>query len=293
MKKIILISILIANFINAQENRGYYNSKFFTSFETLINTPFFYNVYGTDYLKTYNHQLESVRNKLNYGFRTSVGIILKRNVAFVLEFGVDRAKCYTSRSMTVETKFMEDKLGFDVYNRYYYDLRIEALNANSIYLMPKIEITNKKGLLPLGLTHTIGIGYCKTKIQNKDYAAMAVASEASIYDSLTGYHNTEDGSYAPVISDFSDKLFEYKNQIPLTSIQLMYALTIKTAISRKIFLNYGLRYNFNIPNFFQKRSDYVKFNDGYYLSSANFAYYISRQKVFNFMNFTVGLTYAL
>lgn len=292
MKYLLILSILILSVLHAQDNKGYYNSKFYVSIETLLNTPIFYNGYGKDYVTSYDKSLVSKLNWLNYGFRTSFGLILKRNVAFVLEFGVDRAKCYTPRNITHHEEFIDNK-GYENYNDYKYHLKMESLNSNSFYFMPRFEFTNKLGLLPMGLTHSVGIGICRSYIQNKNYNVEIFPGESYVYDSLTNYHEYLDEEFTPVITDYKDKMIDINNQIPAKSIQLMYALSIKTALTKKIFLNYGLRYNFNLVNIFQRRSEFVNYKGGYYLSSANIIYCINRQKTFNFMNFTLGLTYAL
>lgn len=297
MKKIAILYILLLNNLGfCQDKRGFYNSKFLVSVESLVSTPFFYNVYGSNYVSPLDNNLQNKPSKLNLGFRGSVGVILKRNRAFHLELGYDQSRCYTPKYMNYSIDY-DDIYGNHQYEQYGYDVKIESLKSRSFYFLPKFEITNKNGILPLGLTHSFGIGYIWSTIIKKEYNAVINAQDVpsgtyTSVDSL-GVHHELEKPLPPNFTDINNKLIDYENQKPNTYLQLMYAITIRKALTKNLFISYGLRYTFNFANIFQYRSSSIQYKGGsYLLDDSNLHYSMNRQKSFNFINFSLGVTYA-
>jgi hypothetical protein len=138
--------------------------------------------------------------------------------------------------------------------------------------MPKLTFTKEGGLLPIGLNHEIGIGYTRTKIVDKDYNFKI--------NSGSEYLSAEDS--VKIDTHYADYNEKYGG------MTFMYAFKIKTPISKKIMINYGLRYTLNLKSFSFKSSG----SSQYVQSAADMARNIGKKRVLNFLTFNLGLSYA-
>ena len=69
----------------------------------------------------------------------------------------------------------------------------------------------------------------------------------------------------------------------------MYALSMRTAITKNILINYGFRYTFNLP----VSSNGFSESDAQYFLQQNTIYEsVKKQRSSSLINFNLGLTYA-
>lgn len=263
-----------------QQNKGYYNSKWFLSFETLHTTPFFFNAYGRDYASMYDKNLRPTLEKYNYGYRFAAGFIVKRNLAFAVEWGTDYGDIYVKKWGYIHLNIN------NIENEYYYHHDVSSIKTQSFTILPKIELATKNALLPMGLTHQIGIGLSKTRLMEDKYRANIHCED---YNCDT----------VPEISEqfFFEHLYDRKNQPDIQHLIFMYAISMRTSVSKKIMLNYGFRYTLNVP--FLNSASNVRsvtiHEDGheYIYSPSEIKEFVNRERIFNLLNFSLGFTYVL
>jgi len=147
------------NITQAQENNGYYGNKAFIQVEGLANYPLFSNLltngnYG--YVSKGNY-LERKRDNFNFGFRINAGYAVKRNIALSFEFGQDYSSVYPD-----EYEYVYDDF-------YGYQVQHEMVDVITNVFVPKIEFGTSKSLLPMGLSHQLGIGFSYSKLLKKYY----------------------------------------------------------------------------------------------------------------------------
>lgn len=246
------------------DNKGFYDAKFFITLEGQANSPLIYNL-RTNYMdpaySRFNKDLEEKKDKFNYGFRISGNYLIKRNLAIGIETGVEYANVYP------EMNYVDNQN----YNTII--LRSEALDIRSFVIMPKIELSTKNGLLPLGLSHQIGLGLAKTNIVEKNYNFLVS-------------DDVNNSSYYAAI--YKDKLYNYSNN-SFKNYLVMYALSMRTAITKNILINYGFRYTFNLP----VSSNGFSESDAQYFLQQNTIYEsVKKQRSSSLINFNLGLTYA-
>lgn len=282
MKIICLLVFLIALSSFAQDNKGYYNTKLYFSVESTSYCPLFYSLRAIAYdLTVYNENLSRKFDKLNHGYRFSLGYVLKRNIALVMEGGIENDNIYLNPIFEV----LNDGWGPSSGN-YFYELKIENIATRSINYMAKIELANQYALLPLGLSHQVGIGFASTSILEKDYA----------YDIRSYPESALD--FVPTVTNqnFYDHFYNFNTTRKIRNLTLLYAINIRTTITKKIMLNYGVRYTCNVmPKAVEEANSSIRLEEGQYqylYSFDDMEGYVRDQKLLNLMSFNLGLTYV-
>lgn len=224
MRSIFILSFLLfSSFGNVgAQHFGFLGKKNYLETYAVANSPvaanFLYNYYSVFQDFTENRGPYGL---VNYGFFISAGRTLNRNFAISLESGME------FMSFTLDDGIF---FGEDIYE------------VNCLNVMPKVEFSRTKHILPVGVSHQIGIGYIRQNF------------------TLTGY---EDLSYKGEFNGAS----------------LMYAAIVRTAITKQLLLNFGMRYNFNV------------FFDNYTWYDYQWLYEVQLQKRMNFISGQLGLTY--
>jgi len=279
----ILIFILLISYTSHSQNNdneGYFGAKNFATVEVLLSNPMIYNYRSRRNGNTpLNKNLDESSDKLNTGFRINYGRIVKRNVALCIEAGIDYSNVYLEYSNE----------GSYYYNKYYYKgmsyvLKSEKLDIETYTIMPKVEFSTKHALLPLGFSHQIGFGVSTSKLKNRDYNL-----ELYQYND-DNYYN---GNYqmVPNSKEFiKDNFYNYANANRIKTYTFLYALSVRTAITKQIFINYGFRYALNVTlgNFFTQNTDDIN----YLIQNSDIRREVARQKTSNIITFNLGMTYA-
>lgn len=269
MKYFLIISAFLLSTQGWSQNSGLYGKKTFIELNGLGSIPmfgWFLNETGPIY-KANGKSLTQGNDNFNYGFRVTLGRVLKRNTALSLELGYDYRN--VSGPEYVTTKYL-DQWGY--YSEQYVQLKHEMFDVSTFSIMPKIEWTKSGGLLPIGLNHQIGIGYSSAKIQEKDY----------IYRITSGaeYLSASDSA------NFSEKLVDYDQRYK--GFSLMYAFNIRKPITKSLMINYGIRYTLNLRQYGQTFSG----SSNYLMDHSEAAQKIGRTQLTNFMTFNLGVSYA-
>jgi hypothetical protein len=255
---ILFFSLLILNIgLSQKKNAGFYGKRFYVQADGLFSYPvmaLFFND-GSYYYAAKGNNLVEGNYKFNYGFRLSAGYALKRNFGIGLDFGYD---------------FCKAGINPDYYNKH------EMFDISTMVFVPKIEFAHQNALLPMGISHHIGIGAEWSNIVDRDYLF-------SKYDPSTGFETTYNYKNVPV----SELPFgEIKNIPSIKRYILMYDITMRNPISKNLFISYGFKYvlKFSGEDQESKLANSPNFED--YLNEIN---YIRNT---NLITFHLGLTLA-
>lgn len=268
MKKSILLLVVLISSISFSQNNGFLGKKNFISAEVRAYTPM---IYGLVSLNRTNYKTEGTayiptKNLIDYGFNFSIGRALSRNVGFIFQYGISHYDFAYSTKISVVNN---PNISAD-----YYSFNVDILNksnwfkAKATTFMPILELTNSSGLLPLGLTHQLGIGFTKHKFVKDNYYIQFIES--------TGAKN-----YSP------ENLFDYENDFA-RSYTMMYKLSLRVPITEFLLFNIGIRYNLNIVPGTQTYFNYS--NDKYVISEDQFRKMVQNKELSNIMSFETGLS---
>ncbi len=279
MKSTIILFSLIA-FCSAtaiaQKDNGFFGKKGFLQVETLGNVPLFYsavnlgNGYQADKSST-APRLLAKNDNFNYGFRVSAGYAVKRNLAISFEFGQDFASVYPDPYSTVNWNFNS-----------YFEVTHEMVDIKTTVIMPKLEFSTSNALSPMGLSHQIGLGVSFSNAIEKDYV---YGITDNYFTSTTFYENYSDNkTYVDPIN--------FQEIETVKKYVLMYALNMRTPITKNLMINYGVKYTLSVGG---PRENNIYSNPE---TSANsrytdeLEYQISRSRSFSFINAFAGLTFV-
>jgi hypothetical protein len=251
--------------LNAQKVGGYYNSKFLVSIESLTQTPLTNNLVRKkeDYLK-FDRDLQKAQDLFNYGFRIYAGVVAKKNLIFGFEGGMDFSDVY-----------MDHNLSIPGYSSRI--TKIPRISVHTLSFMPKIEIASKRALLPMGFSNQFGIGISMARPVNKQYDA-----EARVFNGI------DKSTTVKVNPQYMNKHFyNFENADPVKTLTIMYALSMRTPLSRHLMLNYGVRYTLNLAlnNGGSKTGDYI-------VTESQMGELIQKQQILTLLRFNLGFTYV-
>lgn len=268
---ILFISLFISTFSFSQKNNGYYGKRFFVDLEGLANFPLFSNIfsYGEFGYKANGKNFVTTKDKFNTGFRINAGYAVKRNLGLSLEFGQDYSSVYMDNN---------DQMYYDEYNYLY--VKHEMIDVKTTVFIPKIEFATSKALLPMGISHQIGFGIANSRVAEKNY----------LYQYTDSYYGVD---YAPRLYSTSTTDLDPVNFEKFKTVKkfvLLYALNMRTPITKSLMFNYGIKYTINIgktPNDYYYSYSDPKLNYTKLVENA-----VARHRGFSFMNAFVGLTFV-
>ena len=223
---ILLIVTLFITFLTySQKNNGYYGKRFFIDIEGLGNYPMFSNIFGYAYngYAAQGKTLVPKKDNFNVGFRLNAGFAVKRNLGLSIEFGQDYSSIYMNEY---------DNMYFDYST--YLSVYHEMIDVKTTVFIPKLEFTTSKALLPMGLSHQIGFGIANSSIAEKDYLYRYYDYS---YALDTENYSTNDTYPDPINFDKAQKVKKFV---------LLYALNMRTPITKSLMFNYGIKYTINI-----------------------------------------------
>lgn len=266
---VICLSLLLVQTVFGQ-NSGYFGKKNVFDFSINLQNATFANLRASTnaenkLLKQEGSFLTPTKDRLDWGFRFNYSRTLKRNLAIGVEFGYDYF------SVQRNPKRFEYSSG---------DYYFQKIDVSSLSIMPKIEFTTAGGLLPMGISHQIGFGVRMVKPVEKDY------SIAFTENYLLGVPD-----FLVPIDQTLTQYTTYTSK-PIRGYTLMYAINLRSPLTKSLLLNYGLRYTLNfMPKTFES-SYYMQQPSDLRLSESELREIVRSRKQFSFIQAFIGLSYA-
>lgn len=253
MRILALISILVVSNTVVAQNAGLYGKKTQIEVSGTGFMPIAYNLFGSDEqfnFKNKKGKLVDSKDLFDYGVRFNLTRAMKNNFAMGLEVAFD------FNNATAVHEIISDYWPTTIN----YEFKHEQLSLSTMNIIPKLIFASSGDLLPIGLSHQIGVGYTKTKIVDKDYLFETDypgdTTTMDIRNSYTGY------------------IF-------------LYEMHLSTPITSNLTLNYGIRYNFN---FLPKNQNPIGAQN--YMTEYELNRIILRKRMYNFINFSFGIGYT-
>lgn len=265
-----IASFVLSLFTFGQKNNGYYGHKGFIQVESVMSYPLFSNFLSNEnnaYTSS-NSSLILKKDNFNIGFRINAGYAIKRNIALSFEYGQEYSSVYLDPYNTVYTNFGDQ-----------YFVEHEMLDVTTNVFIPKIEFGTSKSLLPMGLSHQIGFGISYSKVKEKDYLYRYVDYSGASYTGYTHY-STSSSDLDPI---------NFSNLKSLKRYVILYALSMRSPITKNLMIHYGLKYTLNVGKK-QIYNSYSNNSNEYFTSEIIQS--VARQRLYSFMSVNVGLTYA-
>lgn len=296
LKYIILICALITlNDLVAQKKdySGFLGRKIL--FQASVNAfnPLLSNSFGDGFefsrpkqYKASGSKLVTTRDYIDWQAKVGLTYYKRRNFGLGVDIGYLNFQLSPFEEASVRYSFYNDEYNYQ--DRVTLYGKIENLNCNYLSIMPKIEFSSRSGLLPIGIAHSIGIGYNMISIEKNDYR----------YEIDDTY--SEDPDLNAFVQDrFRNKLIDYRK---LHAVTLMYGLTMRLPITDRLLFVYNLSYSLNYT--FGKTDEEDVF--GYYPYTVNIEpsseYVLSYNKLvalmrkellYNVLKFGVGFAYTI
>ncbi len=251
--RLILLFILITGVCRAQHS-GFFGKKNYIEIIGVGSVPVIDNVFSknnTPY-KANGSQLIEVRDWFEGGIRLAIGHSVNNQLGLGIEVGMDFQNVAPP----------QNHYGFAPGSDYI--IKHELLDLRTISIIPKIEFTNADGLLPIGLNHQIGFGYTSTKVVDKNYVLK--------FNGTIGA--TETLKLAPIEDRFR-------------GFVIFYALNMRTAVTKHLMLNYGIRYSVNGMIALLEPTN---ISTGYQVSRFEIAQVIRGRRFRSLLTFNLGLS---
>jgi hypothetical protein len=134
--------------------------------------------------------------------------------------------------------------------------------------MPKIETNSNLGILPSGLSHQIGLGFTLTKIEKKDYV-------------FTNFNLTTDEK------EIIKNALTFKDY---KGFSFLYQMNYRTPISKRLFINWGMRYSLNFSAMVKPFATYNETLN--YGVADQYRKNIFSTRLSNAIQFTLGLGFS-
>lgn len=267
MRNLLIISTLLLSLTSYSQNTGLYGKKFCIDIGGSGSFPLF-NMRNGEMYKYKGGELVSKIDLFDYSLRTGVSYALAKNFSLGLEFDMDFLNIAAPESIDFE---------YTTSSYYYSGTRIkhEALNVHSFVFMPRMSFASKNALLPIGLSHQVGIGMSYSKIKERDYQYKLLVTP----DNLGNIPDT---------ADFHNRLYNYDNDA-VKGLVFMYSLNVRTPINQFMMITYGFRYEINIG-----LKDIANGSDPDYFMSIRTAYdNIKTRRRNSIISLNLGVAFAL
>lgn len=251
--RILILFILFSGLCSAQHS-GFFGKKSYIEFNVIGSVPLIDNLFFGDasgYKKS-GSNLVPGKDWFESGLRLALGHAVSNKFGVGIEFGMD----------------FQNVAPLLFYSNFDYSsdhiLRHEMLDLRTIVVVPKVEFTSADGLLPIGLNHQIGFGYTSTKVVDRKY----------VLDRNGTIPPTGSLKLAPISDGFNGMV-------------LFYALNMRTALSKRFMLNYGIRYS---ANFLFASSESLGVLGGYQVSRQHLGEVIRNRRLHNVLSFNFGFS---
>jgi hypothetical protein len=262
MKFPLYLMLLIASTTFAQkENPGFLGKKTVVDFGAIGHFRLINNFIRNDqhFLPKSNGTiLFNEKRFFEYGGQLGISRAVSKKVMFGIQASIYR-QYVAPHDVYVE-----------VPNSGFWSAKHEIMDLNSITIAPRIEIAPEKGIMPIGFSHSLSLGYTMNKIKQRDYLI-----------NFSDYN----GNYYSYVNASTDASYRktYKE------ISLGYSLKSRIPITKSLLFHYSLNYHLNIPLADNVSPLEIVFND-YSTSGIEGSIYNSR--MYTIFTINAGLSLA-
>jgi hypothetical protein len=236
MKKYFLLSFLVFSILNIRSQpNGFIGKRNYAEVSFSTHIPFFAGIAQNPYFLFDYPSEKNPFGLFNYSFYGNLGRVIRDNKGIAIEASWDLQSISSLENWTEN-----------------WPEKFSDIQVNCYSLIPKYEISSKNNLLPVGLTHSLGVG-----VLNLKYRYENVNENFFLEESVKG-------------------------------VTFLYAIQMRTALSENLLLTYGTRYTVSLLNGGPVWRE-LYFSDSQLKGIHLLAMY---QKKYNFLSAQLGLTYV-
>lgn len=224
---IVWILFVLTSSYSWGQSGGFYGKNKFAEFSLTGCIPVFANSKDF-YVKSGSGVVEG-NDYVNGGFNGLVGIAVKPTFALSLSTSLWYSNANGPGVLYYFHEGSNDESSVLVNH--------ENLDIRTLSFMPIIEFTGNSGLLPMGISHSLGLGFNRSWVKERAYAY------ESKYDFYSNGDKVDFNEFMDSVVAVNGPYIDYKERYKDKT--LMYALKIRTPISKKMMITYGFRYTLN------------------------------------------------
>lgn len=268
MNYLISLIILFTTGSSFCQSDGYFKRKNLISLNGVGAIPLLYNLLSSrnefeHMYKNQNGNLVQANSPFSGGCKVGLVHYSSPRVGYGIDVGLNFSKSRGPRELNS------------------IDIKHEMLSISTLSIVPKLEFSTQHSMLPVGFHSQFGIGYERSKIVPKDYLIIAESYE-------------NDLEYDP------NKVFD--PNIRAHGITFMFEFNVRVPITKRLMLNYGVRYNYNhtfgadnwlddVVAEFQEYK-FVKESSKAYIFPTSTRRFISDSRMTSIMTLNLGLNFA-
>lgn len=219
--KYLFALLLFVPTVGFSQNTGLYGKKTILEVQGHGSWPIITSWFNNQpFYKRQGSGLQEGRNLFDAGVRVGVMHAFTNQVGLGVEYGLEYQNMASQD--IIELGFQNGSFNYTEFM----DIRHEAIDLNTFTIMPKFEFSSRSNLLPIGLSHQLGVGYTSTRIVEKDYL-----------------YNVNFSTNDSLITPLGSSMLDYTDR--WNGVTVMYQINMRTPITDMIVISYGFRYNAN------------------------------------------------
>lgn len=270
MKQFIIYSFCLLFSFSAVSQGGYFGKKTVVSVDGSIRATLIYQ----SLLSSFKYNTGSLNGETSNpgiagGFTASVSHYFTKNVGVGIDF-----------SMTFNQLKMPFEKNFNSFSPYIADYNstatVEKMNMRTYYIIPKIEWASR-GNLPIGICHSIGVGYANSVLTDDEYRVR-----------LTNVYDNSGEFYSSV--EHTGPLNYYSYNKPLHGVVLEYGLKLRFPVTSFMAINVGSSLRLHMPHL---RNWYTGGNISYINFGEDIRRSMRMSRGSNIMDIRAGLSFIL
>lgn len=211
------------------------------------------------YKKTGTSSLTLSKDRFNYGFSGTVGIAFQHNRAISLNISNMFGNIAGPSRINFIPPNASESYSSD---QFYLEMNHENLSIRTLVISPTLHFSNNSSLLPVGVSHEVGIGYRTTRIVEKEYAYnvmpyhMGYSDQNGSYTQFNLNTTAEANAFVDSLVKADGSYIDYKRKY--IGATFTYALRIRKPLTESIGMNVGLKYSLNLTRIQDKDPLYFK-----------------------------------
>jgi hypothetical protein len=268
--------LVLASSYSWGQSGGVYGKKKFAEFSLTGCFPLIYNFNKDYYVKSGSGVAEG-KDFVNGGYYGLIGIALQPTVALSFSTSMWYSNAKGPGALYYFQEGSSEASSALVLH--------ENLDIRTLSFMPIIEFTGKSGLLPMGVSHSIGLGFNTSWVKERAYAF------ENKYDIYSNGNTVDFHEFMDSVVAVNGPYIDYKERY--SGKTLMYALKIRTPISKQLMINYGFRYTFNVKHLLGYNSvSNLKINSYETALKEQISNTIKAAQLSSFISLNLGITYV-
>ncbi len=266
---LLLIFVVVSFQMHGQ--MGFQNKKNILSIDGCLNTPILSGNFNETIYRKKGDELVKSKERINNGLSFGYTRQVSRAVGFGLEGFYKQTKLKSPEYFLTENTVPNSNVLFDTSF-----LRMEQIQTQTLSYMIKVEFSNKLGIAPGGIVHSISFGISHSQINHKKKYSYSI-NQFQPVNEYEGKWTKADNYY------FTYKLPKFK------STTFSYVLTYRHPFSDKLFGDIGVRYVFNYA--LKPNQQVFNENDPHPIDYAAAFYDLQRENLIT-INFVAGLSFV-